>query len=102
MAFASSHKKSLLQSLPRGGEGLDLIKIARIVVAALLFVAAIVVDLTPLIKTLILVLAAVIVGYDLVFELIDDVLMIVSGSVFPASRAAIIRFATAWVRKNGP
>lgn len=73
MASASSHKKNLLQSLPHGGEGLDLIKIVRLVVAALFFAAALAVDLTPLFKTLILILAAIVAGYDLVFELIDDV-----------------------------
>ena len=73
MSSASSHKKTLLQSLPRGGEGLDLIKIARLVVAALLFAVSLAVDLSSLFKTLILVLAAIVAGYDLIFELIDDV-----------------------------
>ena len=73
MASASSRKNSLLQSLPRSGEGLDLIKIARLIVAALLFIAALSMDLTALFKTLILVLSALVVGYDLILELIDDV-----------------------------
>ena len=73
MASASSRKNSLLQSLPRSGEGLDLIKIARLIVAALLFIVALSMDLTALFKTLILVLSALVVGYDLILELIDDV-----------------------------
>lgn len=73
MASASSRKNSLLQSLPRSGEGLDLIKIARLIAAALLFIAALSMDLTALFKTLILVLSALVVGYDLILELIDDV-----------------------------
>lgn len=63
-----------IQKLPRSNGKLDAILIVRLVVAVLLLLTAHFVNMLPVFKTILLILSALIAGYDILFDLVDAVL----------------------------
>ena len=69
-----SQINSYMQKLPRSSGKLDSILIARLVVAALLLAAVRFLDLLPGLKIVLLLLAVLAAGYDVILDLVDAVL----------------------------
>lgn len=68
-----SRISSFLNDLPRNRGSFDGVLIVRLIVAALLLAVALIVDLLPVFKVILLILAAIVAGYDVILDLVDAV-----------------------------
>lgn len=68
-----SQMNSYVNQLPRNKGRLDAVLIFRLVIAAALLAAALLLDLAPVWKTILLILSALAAGYDIVLDLVDAV-----------------------------
>ena len=68
-----SQMNSYVNKLPRNKGRLDAVLIVRLVIAAAILAAALLLELAPVWKSVLLILSALVAGYDIIFDLIDAV-----------------------------
>lgn len=68
-----SQVNSYVNSLPRSKGSFDLGLVVRLVIASLLVAVALLVDMLPAVRIILMVLSALVAGYDIVLDLIDAI-----------------------------
>lgn len=68
-----SQFNSIINNLPRSNGSFDATLIGRLIAAVLLLAAALIVEMSPIIKLALLIVSALIAGYDLILDMVDAV-----------------------------
>ena len=74
MDSAFNRINKFLDELPRNKGSFDGILIIRLLVAAVLLAVALIVEMQPVFKVILLILSAIVAGYDIILDLVDAVM----------------------------